>query len=670
MSNHYVSGENHIMNCKFLSNIALIGAGFNNGSGGCVDIIEDCEFSENSCKDSLEDTGAGGAIYDTDSIVGSGKITIIKNCIFTRNNASGGGAIRIQWLSPIITNCIFCQNSATSGGAVFNYQSNPEFNNCLFYKNIASPGHGGVIHQFYSSPTFNNCTFSNNVADKNGGVMNNGSYVYSEIVNCVFWGNSAGENGDEIYNSEETSMPTISYSDIEGSGGSDNWDPNLGTDGGGNIDEDPLFVDPDNDDYHIETDSPCVNAGDPNGDYSGQTDMDGDPRVVDLIVDIGADEIEGRVYNLNRDEWYATIQNAIDYAYNGDELVAYPDTYYESVDFDGKAVKVRSTDPNDWEVVEATIIDSEGSSQTVLFNSSEGSNSVLSGFTVTGGTYGIKCTTSGPTISKCIITDNSSHGVYCEGYYASQNPQPEIKNCKIYQNTGDGIYFNANKGPNVRDCWIYDNYNGIKISGYPMYAYQILNNTIVYNTNKGIWRSGGSYVIKNCIVWGNGDDLYNCSATYSFIGEQRPGEDPLFVNDYHLQPDSPCIDAGDPNGDYSGQVDIDGDIRTVDCDYDGLIEVDMGADEAVYSPPIWDYLTQCHGDCSGSGDVPDGRVDVSDLLKFRIYEDTVYGDGSYNPAPDFDRDGDVDDDDYDILVANWCQTVPSDCNSGGTWPQE
>lgn len=54
---------------------------------------------------------------------------------------------------------------------------------------------------------------------------------------------------------------------------------------------DPCFVDADNDDYHLSLNSPCINMGDPNGDYDGQTDIDGDPRIVGLYVDMGADEV-------------------------------------------------------------------------------------------------------------------------------------------------------------------------------------------------------------------------------------------------------------------------------------------------------------------------------------------------------------------------------------------
>jgi len=73
------------------------------------------------------------------------------------------------------------------------------------------------------------------------------------------WGNSNGQ----IVKSDG-SQPIVSYSDVEG-----------GLQGQGNIDADPMFLDPANHDYHITPESPCVDAGDP--DFvpgEGETDID------------------------------------------------------------------------------------------------------------------------------------------------------------------------------------------------------------------------------------------------------------------------------------------------------------------------------------------------------------------------------------------------------------
>jgi hypothetical protein len=113
-------------------------------------------------------------------------------------------------------------------------------------------------------------------------------------------------------------------------------------------------------------------------------------------------------------------------------------------------------------------------------------------------------------------------------------------------------------------------------------------------------------VITNSIMWGNvatnGAEIYLTSSrldisfsafdpgaensniqvlgTSSSVAEDgNIYEDPALVGegDYHLSPDSPCIDAGVPQ-DNTAEVDIDGDPRVMGS------APDMGADEFV--PPI------------------------------------------------------------------------------------
>ncbi len=74
--------------------------------------------------------------------------------------------------------------------------------------------------------------------------------------------------------------PAVLYSDIE-----DGWP------GTGNIDADPCFVDSDANDYHLLPTSPCIDTGDPN--YlagPNETDLDGNPRIIDGRIDMGAYE--------------------------------------------------------------------------------------------------------------------------------------------------------------------------------------------------------------------------------------------------------------------------------------------------------------------------------------------------------------------------------------------
>ncbi|GAG10470.1 unnamed protein product, partial [marine sediment metagenome] len=117
-----------------------------------------------------------------------------------------------------------------------------------------------------------------------GGIYSGGSAV---ICNNIVTHNSASSGGG-IYGSG-----TLRCNDF--------WNnhPNdySGEPGEGDISEDPLFVDPEAGDFHLDDASPCVDAGDNDAPGLPPFDFDGDPRVIDgdddevAVVDIGADEL-------------------------------------------------------------------------------------------------------------------------------------------------------------------------------------------------------------------------------------------------------------------------------------------------------------------------------------------------------------------------------------------
>ncbi|MHC4123920.1 MAG: right-handed parallel beta-helix repeat-containing protein [Planctomycetota bacterium] len=267
---------------------------------------------------------------------------------------------------------------------------------------------------------------------------------------------------------------------------------------------------------------------------------------------------------------FETIQEGIDSSSTDDIVEVNEGTYYETINFGRKDIILRSTDPNDWDVVESTIIDANGGSYALTYGGT------TQGFTITGASsQGVRCWMSDETvIEKCIIED-CGIGVF------AMCTSADINNCIIRDNSSVGVYIDYTDGTNIKNNIIFNNYGGIYTDSEGGNII-IRNNTIVSNSTYGIKDSSAQPTISNCIIWDCNDDLNNCSATYSCIEDGDGGtgnisSDPCFVDDvnddYHIAPDSPCFNSGDPNGSYDGETDIDNDERVQG------IAIDMGADE-------------------------------------------------------------------------------------------
>ena len=282
-------------------------------------VLKNCTFVANSSRYD------GGGMYNYNSS------PILTNCTFSRNSTTGehtasGGGMCNSYSSPILSGCTFSGNSASlRGGGMHNEgDSNPTLVNCIFSGNSTYSewgGGGGMTASFRTISTVTNCLFSGNSARGNsgcGGAIYNVSYRPVLLNNCIFSGNYAGQAGGGLYNSDygDVTMNNCTFSEnsaqygnalacglshspgkirvnnsIIWDGGNEIWNNNStiavtysdihnGWPGVGNIDADPLFADPNNGDYHLESQagrwepdsqswvqddvtSPCIDTGDP-----------------------------------------------------------------------------------------------------------------------------------------------------------------------------------------------------------------------------------------------------------------------------------------------------------------------------------------------------------------------------------------------------------------------
>ena len=245
----------------------------------------------------------------------------------------------------------------------------------------------------------------------------------------------------------------------------------------------------------------------------------------------GSDDNDG----LSSQTPFATIQKAIESAFDGDTVEVWPGIYTgdgnRDINFLGKAITVRSTDPNDPNIVAATIIDCNGTEtephRGFYFHSGEDSNSVLDGFTITGG-YGpaeevwsqlipvggaIFCKASSPRISNCIFTNSYAIG-YGGGMF-NDNSSPTLINCTFSGNTavwwGGAMCNYSDSSPVLTNCTFSSNSAGYQGGGVCNYSDSnpVLTNC-TFGGNYAYWDGGGMYnyinsspMLTNCTFSGN-----------------------------------------------------------------------------------------------------------------------------------------------------------------------
>ncbi len=276
---NFNDGKPTLTNVTFTGNYANQGGGMYNGGGSPT--LTEVTFTHN-------EADRGGGMYNNNSN------PTLTNVTFSSNTANQGGGIYnydFGIIIPQLTNVIFFQNTADEygGGMVNEYNSAPTLTNALFVGNSADQA-GAIYNHHHSSITLRNVTIAGNTTKQGGGIMN-GYYSWPVLVNTVIWGNTV-LNGPQIYNDGD-STANISYSDIQGCGGSDTWNTACGIDNGNNIDADPLYVDAFNGNFHLVFDSPAVDTGTSTG--APNTDLDNSPR--DFLPDMGAYEYQWfRIY--------------------------------------------------------------------------------------------------------------------------------------------------------------------------------------------------------------------------------------------------------------------------------------------------------------------------------------------------------------------------------------
>jgi len=217
----------------------------------------------------------------------------ILNCTITHNysQTQGGGAYLDSCLmDQCIVSNNFCADHRPGNGGGGIFETNSVIRDSLIVDNLAGngdadgpPGFGGGVYM--QGGALINCTvtgnrvfscfdsFLTNVTAQGAGV-----YVESGgLTNCIVYGNfffGCTNSESEWFNA--------------GPGIFDHCCTTPNPDGVGNIVQNPQFVDPANGNYHLATNSPCIAAGVVQPWMTNALDLEGSPRTINGVVDMGA----------------------------------------------------------------------------------------------------------------------------------------------------------------------------------------------------------------------------------------------------------------------------------------------------------------------------------------------------------------------------------------------
>jgi predicted outer membrane repeat protein len=262
------SGAPTVTHCVFSNNYGFHGGGgaFVGAAGAPATRFEHCTFSENS--------GAGAA-RGGGLLIESGSVVLV-DCRFSGNTANVGGGLDVISGTASLTHCEFVQNTATQYGGAINVQMYgflPSVVNCAFIENAATLAGGGIAvwdrNANYTYVNVYNSTFAGNQAPAGCCLAANTAWVSFWVGNSILW------QPDPVFVENGAGFYPL-YCDAQGYGG-----------GMGNIDADPLYVDPSSGDYRLGTGSPCIDAASSTAVPADAYDLDDDgdtsePIPVDL----------------------------------------------------------------------------------------------------------------------------------------------------------------------------------------------------------------------------------------------------------------------------------------------------------------------------------------------------------------------------------------------------
>ncbi len=530
---------------------------------------------------------------------------VIENNVISKNSDfDGAGMYDCSWL---IQNNLIVENSAGRyGGGLF--KCSGTIRNNIIAGNAAAELGGGLYDCYTQSS--NNTIVGNSAGIAGGGLWDEVSWP---ALSSIFWGNTAPQD-------PQLHAPGPSDSCIQGWQGG-GWD---------NISDDPLFADPDgldddpstygDNNYRLQAGSPCIDKGG-NQTWMWETgDFDGNKRVANGIVDMGAFEFgagpvapprlfvdpdaNGTNDGTSWTDAFKDLRDALNLAAGSpgavQEIWVAAGTYkpdrgtgdrgatFQLVDgaalyggFAGGETDLSQRDPAaNLTILSGDLNGDDGpdfannseNSYHVVTGSGTDSSAVLDGFVITGGNAdgggphyngaGVFAEGGSPTLRNCTITGNTAE--YCgSGVYNYENSNPMLANCTISGNRGrdyhdalGGGMYNYKSSPTLVNCTFNGNSGSSGGGMYNYYSNPRLTDC-VFSGNSVHQGGGGMDISVSCPTLTNCVFSGNFSDWFGGGGmDISAGSSPVLTN---------CTFSGNSTPGYGGGIESTGTPTLTNC---------------------------------------------------------------------------------------------------------
>lgn len=526
----WVAGGTYVENVVLDSGLLLYG-----GFAGTETSLSQRNYNTNI---SLIDGDCGGSVIEV--VRNAVTTTRIDGFTITNGRAvTGGGIYCNQGASPVIVNNIIKGNLAEfdGGGIHCNLNSTAIIANNKIINNAAT-AYGGGIRSTTGTVKMTNNLIVGNTGRYGGGISCGDTsttqtatheYIVNNtiVANTSAWGggiyccapssasisnNIIAFNSKGIYVASGAGTPVLRANCVYGNAGGNYSGISQG---GTDIVSDPQLASATYGNVHIQSGSPCRNTGNNSEVIAGYADIDGQTRIQNTTVDMGADESDGTAYTItptivrvatsgsdaNSGSTWAlakrNIQSAINavVAAGGGEVWVKSGTYSERISltdfvyvYGGFAGTETSPTQRNWST-NTTIIDAADAGSVVTAASLGYRVSAIDGFTLRNGKglngAGVFCRNASPLVLNNIITSNEASGNGGGVYLA--NSQALVRANQITGNSslqnGGGV-FCYESAAEVSRCNIED--NSACIDGCGVYsgrndASTLTNNRIVQN---------------------------------------------------------------------------------------------------------------------------------------------------------------------------------------------